>query len=57
MSETYAPVILQKKAKQKREETGDDRWWCRYDQRIPFAEMMKVNLSRPFIMALFEPIW
>jgi hypothetical protein len=32
IKETYAPVILQKKAAKKREETGDDRWWSRYDQ-------------------------
>lgn len=33
MQETYAPVILQRKAAKMRKETGDDRWWCRYDQR------------------------
>lgn len=34
MQETYAPVILQRKAAKMRKETGDDRWWCRYDQRL-----------------------
>lgn len=33
MQETYAPVILQRKAAKMRKETGDDRWWCRYDQK------------------------
>lgn len=31
IKETYAPAILKKKAKKQREETGDDRWWCRYE--------------------------
>lgn len=34
VKETYAPVLLQRKAAKIREETGDDRWWCRYDQRL-----------------------
>lgn len=34
IKETYAPVILQKKAAKRRKETGDDRWWCRYDQKL-----------------------
>jgi MFS family permease len=33
MKETYAPVILRKKAAKMRKDTGDDRWYCRYDQR------------------------
>ena len=34
IKETYAPVILQRKAAKMRKETGDDRWWCRYDQKM-----------------------
>ncbi|KAI9735910.1 MAG: hypothetical protein M1834_001376 [Cirrosporium novae-zelandiae] len=56
VEETYAPAILQKKARQRREETGDERWWCRYDQRVGLAERLRVNLSRPFIMMVTEPI-
>jgi MFS family permease len=32
VKETYAPIILQRKAAKRREETGDERWWSRYDQ-------------------------
>jgi MFS family permease len=32
LKETYAPIILQKKAAKRRSETGDQRWWSRYDQ-------------------------
>ncbi|KAL9109692.1 MAG: hypothetical protein Q9227_005730 [Pyrenula ochraceoflavens] len=54
--ETYTPALLQKRTARKRQSTGDERWWCRYDQKLPFIELMKVNLSRPFIMAIKEPI-
>ncbi len=54
--ETYAPAILKAKAARLRKETGDDRWWCRYDQRISTLQLIKINLSRPFILSLTEPI-
>ena len=56
VKETYAPVLLQKKAARMRKETGDDRWWCRHDQRISTLQLLKTNLSRPFILAATEPI-
>jgi hypothetical protein len=34
VKETYAPALLQRKASKIRKETGDDRWWSRYDQRL-----------------------
>ena len=57
MKETYAPVILRKKAARLRKETDDTRWWCRYDYKVPLKDTMKTNLSRPFVMAVLEPIW
>lgn len=57
MEETYGPIILQKKAARLRKETDDSRWWSRYDQKTSLAEMLKVNLGRPFVMAVTEPIW
>jgi hypothetical protein len=56
IKETYAPAILKRKAAQRRKETGDDRWWCRYDERISITQILKTNLSRPFIMTATEPI-
>ena len=56
IKETYAPALLQKKAKKMRKETDDERYWSRYDVRVGFLELMKVNLSRPFVMAITEPI-
>ncbi len=56
IKETYAPALLQRKAKKLRKETDDERYWCRYDVKVGFLELMKVNLSRPFVMAVTEPI-
>jgi hypothetical protein len=33
IKETYAPVILKQKAAKMRKETGDERYWCKYDQK------------------------
>lgn len=57
MKETYAPVLLRKKAARMRKETDDPRWWCRYDQKKSITSILKVSLSRPFVMAVLEPIW
>ncbi|OTA32924.1 hypothetical protein BTJ68_05673 [Hortaea werneckii EXF-2000] len=56
IQETYAPAILRKRAERKRKETGDDRWWSRYDDREDLVPLLKVNLSRPFSMTVTEPI-
>jgi MFS family permease len=75
VKETYSPVLLQRKAAKIRKETGDDRWWSRYDQRLSskslasrllrcldltlnflVLQILKINLSRPFILAFTEPI-
>lgn len=57
LKETYAPALLQKKAKLRRKERDDDRHWSRYDNKINFWPLLKVNLSRPFVMVFTEPIW
>ncbi|KAI0148863.1 major facilitator superfamily transporter [Pestalotiopsis sp. NC0098] len=54
--ETYAPIILQKKAARIRKEADDERWWSRYDNKISRLELMKVNLCRPFVLFFTEPI-
>ncbi|KAH8896783.1 putative MFS transporter [Thozetella sp. PMI_491] len=53
--ETYAPVILRKRAARKRK-VSDERWWSRYDDKTPFWAQLKLNLSRPFVLAVTEPI-
>ena len=56
MRETYAPTLLRRKAHRKRVKTGDNRWWCRYDERDSLWDLLKVNMSRPLVMAATEPI-
>ncbi|KAJ5947187.1 hypothetical protein N7466_000202 [Penicillium verhagenii] len=56
LKETYGPTLLQRKAARLRKETGDSRWWSRYDRKDSIYEILKLSLSRPFVMAVTEPI-
>ena len=57
IKETYPPVILQKRAARLRKETGDPKWWTRYDGGEDLSKRLKTGLSRPFVMLVTEPIW
>ena len=57
LKETYAPALLRKKAELRRKEQGENSYWSRYDSKIKFWELLKVNLSRPFVMLFTESIW
>ncbi|KAF2267771.1 MFS general substrate transporter [Lojkania enalia] len=56
IKETYAPAILRAKAAKKRKETGDHRWYSRYDDKKKFWPLLKENLVRPLSMSVKEPI-
>ncbi|KAF1962444.1 MFS general substrate transporter [Byssothecium circinans] len=56
LPETYAPAILRAKAAKKRKETGDERWFSRYDDKKKFWPLLKENLVRPLKMSVSEPI-
>ncbi|PLN79116.1 MFS general substrate transporter [Aspergillus taichungensis] len=58
IKETYAPAILRRRCLAKQKQTGDMRWWTRYDDQRDkgWWQIMQTNLSRPLIMAVFEPI-
>ncbi|KAK7698243.1 hypothetical protein SLS64_012709 [Diaporthe eres] len=56
VKETYVPQILKKEAAKRRRERDDERYWCQYDSRKSTAALMKVNLSRPFVLSFTEPI-
>lgn len=56
VKETYPPAILKRKAARMRKETDDPRWWCQHDQKLTTLHLIKVNLSRPFILFATEPI-
>lgn len=47
--ETYSPVILKKRAKKLRQETGDDNICTEQELfKVPFSQMMQDTLIRPF---------
>ncbi|KAH0037866.1 MFS general substrate transporter, partial [Aureobasidium melanogenum] len=56
VKETYGPTLLRKRAAKLRKETGDPRWWSRFDEKQAFFPLLKVNLSRPFVLMVTEPI-
>lgn len=56
VKETYHPTILKAKAAKLRKENDDPRYWCQYDQKVSSIHLIKLNLSRPFILAATEPI-
>ena len=56
VKETYSPTILKRKSARIRKEQDDERWWCRYDERTRTLDLLKLNLSRPFVLAATEPI-
>jgi MFS family permease len=51
VKETYAPALLQRKAAKIRKETGDDRWWSRYDQRLS-SKSLANRLLRSFDLTM-----
>lgn len=55
--ETYAPEILERRAKKMRKETGDDKYVTEQDlDKRPFNERLVVFLLRPFQLLFREPI-
>ncbi|KAL4399740.1 transmembrane transporter [Malassezia pachydermatis] len=56
-SETLAPIILKKRAKKLRKETGDDRYKTAQEKEpMDFREVLTVSLLRPLEMLVMEPI-
>lgn len=55
--ETYAPALLRRRARKQRQESGNEKYWSRYDDTQKFWSLLKVNLSRPFVLTVTEPIW
>ena len=55
--ETFAPTILKRRAQKLRKETGDPNICTEQEMfGVPFGEMMKDTLIRPFQMLATEPI-
>jgi len=57
LPEVYAPVLLHKKAKRLREETGDQSWYHpQEDEKLNFKIIVTKHLTRPVTMLLTEPM-
>jgi hypothetical protein len=57
LPETYHPVLLARRAKRMRAETGDSSYITVEEEfPIPISELVQANLVRPFIMLATEPI-
>ncbi|OAX44363.1 MFS general substrate transporter [Rhizopogon vinicolor AM-OR11-026] len=55
--ETYAPVLLVKKAKEIRKRTGDEKYHAALElQRLSLAQRMERILARPFKILFTEPM-
>lgn len=56
MPETFAPILLERKAKHLRKTTGDERYRSPHEMaHITAAARLKIAMTRPFLMAT-EPI-
>lgn len=57
LPETYAPLILKRKAQRKRDETGDDRYFAPIEARKrTMVQLTESILARPFKMLFYEPM-
>ncbi|KIX00130.1 uncharacterized protein Z518_10267 [Rhinocladiella mackenziei CBS 650.93] len=56
MRETYEPVLLERRAKRLREQTGNPALRSKLDQEIPMREYFWRAIIRPTKMLLFSPI-
>jgi hypothetical protein len=56
--ETYAPIILLKKAKRLRKETGDPNYYAPLEKvkRVGIARRVNNILGRPFVILIREPM-
>ncbi|KAE9408218.1 MFS general substrate transporter [Gymnopus androsaceus JB14] len=57
LPETYAPILLAQKARQKRKDTGDDRYYAAIEAtKKTLAQQIENVLARPFVMLIQEPM-
>jgi len=55
-SETYAPVLLEWKARKLRKETGNSDLFAKGARQIPVSGVLKRAIQRPVKMVLFCPV-
>ncbi|KAJ5605401.1 major facilitator superfamily domain-containing protein [Penicillium lagena] len=56
LPETYAPVLLKRKAWRLRKSTGDERYWHPHDKKFDVHNVATKHLVRPLVMLFTEPM-
>lgn len=56
MRETYAPLLLERKAAAQRKETGNDNLRSKLDSGLTSTELFKRAITRPMKLLVFSPI-
>ncbi|TCD68281.1 hypothetical protein EIP91_011247 [Steccherinum ochraceum] len=57
LPETYAPILLVRKAQRMRKETGDERYWAPMEKKkVSIGQRMEEVISRPFKILVREPM-
>jgi hypothetical protein len=57
LAETYAPILLHRKAAKIRKDTGDDRYYTAFEiEDRSLVHMLEVAFVRPFRMLTTQPI-
>ncbi|KZV74466.1 MFS general substrate transporter [Peniophora sp. CONT] len=57
MKETRAPVILTRRAKKLRKETGDERYRARAEEELPsLRTLLYISCTRPLLLLFTEPV-
>jgi hypothetical protein len=56
MRESYAPVILERKAKKLRKQTGNEHLRSKLDIGLDPKELFKLSIVRPSKLMLLSPI-
>lgn len=56
LQETWAPKLLELKARRLREETGNDKLYAENSRKEPVTQKLRTSLVRPFRMLFSQPI-
>jgi MFS family permease len=56
MRESYAPVLLERKAKRLRQETGNNNLRSKLDRGLSPKQLFKLSIVRPSKLLLLSPI-
>ena len=56
LQETWAPKLLEQKARKLRKETGNEHLYAEMSSRQPLLKKLQISLQRPFVLLFTQPI-